>query len=186
MPVVAGRPRPSDSVAVHPAWPPSPRQPSAGGLSDTLQPSGKSSQPTAGLGLTTFSLREGKTPSHLASTSNFAIVCFAPWQHLPHELTPLRTTSRTTSVTSSTGRPRSPRRSGVRWTSSGPGPRSSRQMYRGARCVAGIPHCGRRRSRFGRTARRRYFHSASRSAVPIDEGCGRRAARLVPPAAGPV
>ena len=47
----------------------------------------------------TFSLRGGTTAPHLASTSNFALTVFAPRPHVPHGLTPLRTTNRTTNAT---------------------------------------------------------------------------------------
>lgn len=51
--------------------------------------------------LQTFSLRGGTTGPNAASTSNFARTVFAPRPHIPHELTPLRTTNRTTDVTRS-------------------------------------------------------------------------------------
>jgi len=53
-------------------------------------------EPPVGIEPTTFSLRGGTTTPHLARTSNFAIILFAPRPHSPHELTPRRTTARTT------------------------------------------------------------------------------------------
>ena len=47
----------------------------------------------------TFSLRGGTTTPHLVSTSNFALAVFAPRPHVPHGLTPLRTTTGTTNET---------------------------------------------------------------------------------------
>src|SRR6266498_2339849 len=47
----------------------------------------------------TFSLRGGTTTPRMVSTSNSALAVFAPRPHIPHGLTPLRTTNRTTNAT---------------------------------------------------------------------------------------
>jgi hypothetical protein len=54
--------------------------------------------PPVGIEPTTFSLRGGTTTRHLVSTSNFALAVFAPRPDVPHGLTLLRTTNRTTNA----------------------------------------------------------------------------------------